>query len=142
MSTIKKIPVLIVDDSNSMRKIVKNIVSGITELQFETQEARNGAEAMLALQEAHLANEDIGLVILDWMMPVVSGLEFLERTRSSQVFHDRPAIIMLTAETYADQIEACKKFRVEQYLTKPFAEGELIDAVLRIFNRGKLQNAV
>ena len=122
-----KIKILICDDSQSMRSIVHGFLSERAQ-DFELVQASNGLEAEEIIQEAVITGEEIDVIILDWMMPKVSGKELLERIRSIPAFENMPKIVMLTAETYPEQVEACMKFGVSAYLTKPFTQDDLLKA--------------
>lgn len=136
--------ILIADDSPSMRQIVRRFVAkielpGVT---WEFAEAGDGEDAEAMVQEGHLDGQAIELMILDWMMPKVSGYELLQRLRTTEVFRQEPRILMLTAETYAEQVEACVKFGVTSYLTKPFTQDQLTDAILKCLRERGLGHAV
>lgn len=110
-------------------------------LQCVFYEAEDGIQAEHVLQECHAFGEPIDLIVLDWMMPKLDGFGFLKKIRATEIFKVEPKIIMLTAETYATQIEACLKYGVSFYLTKPFTEDELSEAVKSALE-GELKHAV
>lgn len=122
-----KLRILVADDSAHLRKIILRYLR--TTFDIESLEAGNGAEAEALLQESLLYETEIDLIFLDWMMPEVTGYEFLKKIRGIERFSTQPAIIMLTAETYPEQIAACLKYDVARYVTKPFTEKDLVDAV-------------
>ena len=119
--------ILIVDDSRSMRQIVRLSLSEIPGC--EIIEAVDGVEAETNLQEAELLGKPFDIVILDWMMPNFNGYQLLKSIRTTDSFKDRPIVIMLTAETYPEQIEACLKYNVASYILKPFTKEILLAAV-------------
>ena len=69
-----------------------------------------------------------------------------QKIRSIDGFNDRPSVIMLTAETYSDQINACLKYNVDSYITKPFTREDLVNAIQRsldkLADKGRLKHAV
>ena len=135
------IRVLVVDDSVNLRQVIKRYLEmGFNNL--EIHEAGDGEKAEAILQESAISNEPIDMIFLDWMMPKVSGYEFLQRIRSTDIFKNDPSIIMLTAETYADQMNACMKYGVSTYITKPFTAEELISSVKKILQDRELKYAV
>ncbi|HAR44364.1 MAG TPA: two-component system response regulator [Bdellovibrionales bacterium] len=132
--------ILIVDDSQSLRRVIQRYLQGIQGVRFF--EADDGGAAELVIQECHACGSPIDLVLLDWMMPKTTGLEFLERIRNVEAFAKTPKIIMLTAETYPDQIVACLKYDISSYMTKPFTQEALEAAVLKVLARGDSEDAV
>lgn len=127
-----KYRVLIVDDSSYLRQVVMKYLSMFQHSDYEWEffEAGNGAEAETQLQEAQINQEPIDLVFLDWMMPRVSGYDFLKKIRSIEIFKKSPKIIMLTAETNSEQINAALEHKVSKYLIKPFTAEMIENAVL------------
>ena len=133
--------ILIVDDSANLRHIIKKFVSTAFK-DARLQEAGNGEEAMKLLQESSAMGAPIDIVILDWMMPKLSGFEFLKEMRETDVFKDSPEVIMLTAETYSTQINAALKYRVSSYITKPFTSDDLSQAITKVITMKGMKNAV
>lgn len=105
--------VLIVDDMMTMRKLVKKSLSEIGFTTFE--EAENGQKAWLKLNEV----KDIGLIVSDWNMPEVTGLELLKRVRADAVLKVLP-FVLLTAEAEAHQVKEALSLGVDNYVIKPF----------------------
>lgn len=108
---------LIVDDSSTMRKILKSILAGAG---FEVMEANCGAEALNQLQ--HCRSD---LALLDWNMPEMSGLELLQKVRSDHA-HDAMKIMMVTTESEQQSLERALQTGADEYVMKPFTK----DAVL------------
>ena len=103
--------ILVVDDSVTMRKIIKNILEGIGIK--SVMEAPNGQEGLNILE-----NHRIDMVISDWAMPVMNGLEMVERIKMKPDFKQIP-IIMVSAE--ADTaLEDAMQMGIDGYLRKPF----------------------
>ena len=117
--------VLVVDDFATMRRIVKNI---LTQLGYkDIIEADDGTTAQEILNQ-----EKIDLIISDWNMPKMTGLELLKYVRSTPDLADIP-FIMVTAEAQQDNIILAVKAKVSQYIVKPFTAdtlGEKIDKVM------------
>lgn len=132
--------VLIVDDSPSLRMVTKNFVLKVLP-DAQILEADDGIKAEVLLQESFLIEEPIDIVFLDWVMPRLSGKEFLTNIRGIEQFKVRPAVIMLTAETYPEQISLISKFSVSAYITKPFTEGDVAKALQKIIESRKTQKA-
>ena len=105
-------PVLIVDDYNTMRRILRNLLGQIGFANVE--EAEDGTTALKKMRE-----RNIGLVISDWNMAPMSGLEFLREMRADALLKDTP-FIMITAESKTENVVAAKAAGVSNYILKPF----------------------
>lgn len=103
--------VLIVDDSASIRKIMKKMLQ---EMGYNTLEAAHGKEALEQLS----AHPEIGLVMLDWNMPEMTGIEMLEALKSKG--GERPTIVMVTTENEANKIVLALAKGANEYIMKPF----------------------
>jgi two-component system chemotaxis response regulator CheY len=138
---MKSRPILLIaDDSPSIRLVIRNAAEAW--LDADILEAGDGEEADRIIQEQNLAGLPVDVVILDWMMPRRSGFELLKKIRATEGLQVQPEIVMLTAETYPDQIAVCLKFRVNRYLTKPFTEQEIVETLRRILMDGGYRDAV
>jgi two-component system, chemotaxis family, chemotaxis protein CheY len=111
---------LIVDDSKAMRMILKKSLGacGFDDL----HEAGNGAEALEVL--ASLGGADVALV--DWNMPEMSGIEFVEAVRANHSY-DALMIIMVTTETEVSQMVRALDAGANEYVMKPFTVDVLRD---------------
>jgi two-component system chemotaxis response regulator CheY len=105
---------LIVDDSRVVRMACQRIVKG---LGYETIEAENGQVALEQLRE-HPA---VDLVLLDWNMPVMDGLEFLRALREEPL-EKMPTVVMCTTENDLEHISAAIGAGAREYIMKPFTE--------------------
>lgn len=104
---------LVVDDSSTMRRIIRNT---LCRLGYEDVfEAENGIEAWDILDK----NSDMGVLITDWNMPEMSGLELVKKTRADDRFSDIPIIMITTEGGKVDVITAIKA-GVNNYIVKPF----------------------
>lgn len=108
---------LLVDDSQLVRKIARKIFNG---LGFETDEAENG---QVALEKCQSRMPDV--VLLDWNMPVMDGLEFLKSLRRTEGGRE-PAVIFCTTETDVDHIQRALANGANEYLMKPFDQESLV----------------
>jgi len=109
---------LVVDDSSVIRKVARCILE---EMSFEISEAENGQEA---LDRCRQSMPDA--VLLDWNMPVMDGLDFLEALRSESG-GDRPKVIFCTTENDADHILRAINAGANEYIMKPF-DRDIIEA--------------
>ena len=112
MSIDRSINVLIVDDYKTMLRIIRNLLKQINFNNVE--EASDGAEALQKLRSGQF-----GLVISDWNMEPMTGLQLLQEVRSDQRLKPLP-FIMVTAESKAENIVAAKEAGVSNYIVKPF----------------------
>lgn len=104
---------LVVDDSSTMRRIIKNTLQ---RLGYEDiYEAENGVEAWDILDK----NSDMGVLITDWNMPEMNGLDLVKKTRADERFTDIP-IIMITTEGGKVEVITAIKAGVNNYIVKPF----------------------
>lgn len=115
--------VLTVDDSKTIRMIVKK---AFKQYDCEMFEAENGVEGLAAA-----AKVKPGLIVLDITMPVMNGVEMLEKLKSEPGLKDIP-VIMLTAESGKDNVMQIVKMGVKDYMVKPFKGEELIGRVEKI----------
>jgi len=127
MSVDKKMYVLVVDDFPTMRKIIRNLLE---QLGFSNiGEAENGADALRKMRDtAH----KFGLVISDWNMEPMTGLQLLKEVRADNGLKTTP-FIMITAENKTENVIAAKEAGVNNYIVKPFNAATLkskIEAVL------------
>ncbi len=117
---------LVVDDSQTMRRIVNNALKGIG--YDDIIEAEDGKDAITKLYV-----EKIDFVITDWNMPNMSGLEFTKAIRSDDQFQNLPILMVTTRGMKEDVMEALQA-RVNNYVVKPFTPQvlkEKIDQILK-----------
>lgn len=112
MSIDRSINVLIVDDYKTMLRIVRNLLKQINFNNVE--EASDGTEALQKLRSGQF-----GLVISDWNMEPMTGLQLLQEVRADARLKPTP-FIMVTAESKAENIVAAKAAGVSNYIVKPF----------------------
>lgn len=115
--------VLTVDDSKTIRMIVKKAFQSYD---CTICEAENGAEGLAAATK-----EKPGLIVLDITMPVMNGIEMLDRLKGDPELKNIP-VIMLTAESGKDNVLTIVKKGIKDYMVKPFKGEELIERVRKI----------
>ena len=120
--------VLIVDDYKTMLRIIENLLK---QLGFKNiLQATDGSAALKLLRETHF-----GLVISDWNMQPMTGLQLLKEVRADERLKPTP-FIMITAESKTENVVAAKEAGVNNYIVKPFNAETLkqkIAAVLGAF---------
>jgi two-component system chemotaxis response regulator CheY len=113
--------VLVVDDFATMRKIIKNVLKQINI--DNVLEAENGKHALTVLK-----NDTVDLIISDWIMPEMTGIEFLKACKADETIRKIP-FIMVTAEAQKDNIMEAIKSGVDNYIVKPFTPDKLREAI-------------
>ncbi|MBX9698035.1 MAG: chemotaxis response regulator CheY [Acetobacteraceae bacterium] len=120
----KTTPVLIVDDYKTMLRIIRNLLK---QLEFENvEEATDGAEALAKLRAG-----SFGLVISDWNMQPMTGLDLLKEVRADGRLKGLP-FIMITAESKTENVVAAKQAGVSNYIVKPFNAETLRDKIEKV----------
>lgn len=114
----KELKVLVVDDTVAMRTIVRQALQKIGIKNIE--EACDGELALLTLQEAMLGPDKFDIVVSDWYMPNMTGIELLEKVRASSVLKELP-FMMVTAEGEMKQVAEAAKAGVNGIIIKPFS---------------------
>ena len=117
--------VLVVDDSRIMRNIVKNTFS-LMKIQCQFVEAANGQEALLQLQDYKF-----DLILLDWNMPQLSGIDFLKKVRAQPEYAKLP-IIMVTSEAAKYNVIEALKSGATDYIVKPVNEKNFREKMAKI----------
>ena len=112
MAVDMAMPVLVVDDYNTMIRIIRNLLKqlGFTNV----DDASDGQQALEKMK-----NEKFGLVISDWNMEPMTGYELLKEVRADESLKATP-FIMVTAESKTENVIAAKKAGVNNYIVKPF----------------------
>ncbi|HEY4982112.1 MAG TPA: response regulator [Pseudolabrys sp.] len=125
MAVDLSMPVLIVDDYNTMVRIIRNL---LRQLGFEhIDDANDGSEALAKMQQFKY-----GLVISDWNMEPMTGYALLQQVRSDPALAKTP-FIMVTAESKTENVIAAKKAGVSNYIVKPFNAQTLKSKIDSIF---------
>lgn len=123
----RTISFLIVDDISAMRSAVKTLLIQLGAQHVE--QASNGVEALKLLRHG-----GIDVVLSDWNMPVMSGIELLQKMRADPVLAKTP-FVLVTAESNRDQIRKAIEAGVNGILVKPFAAARLADCIQRAQGR-------
>ncbi|APZ97247.1 two-component system response regulator [Sphingopyxis sp. QXT-31] len=115
---------LVVDDSKVIRKVARHILESMA---FEVDEAADGQEALTFCR----ANRP-DVILLDWNMPVMSGMEFLGAFNDLDYGHEeRPRIVFCTTENSIDHIRAAIEAGADEYVMKPF-DRETLEGKLQL----------
>jgi two-component system chemotaxis response regulator CheY len=114
---------LVVDDFATMRKIVKNVLRQIDIT--DVTEAENGMPALDILKKGAT---DFDLIVSDWIMPEMSGIDFLKACKEDEAIRRIP-FVMVTAEAQKDSVLDAIKAGVDSYIVKPFTPDKLREAI-------------
>jgi two-component system chemotaxis response regulator CheY len=125
MAIDHSMPVLIVDDYNTMIRIIRNL---LRQLGFvEIDDACDGTAALAKMRE-----RKYGLIISDWNMEPMTGYDLLQQVRSDAALSETP-FIMVTAESKTENVIAAKKAGVSNYIVKPFNAQTLKSKIEAVF---------
>ena len=123
----KSIKILVVDDFPTMRRIIRNLLK---DLGFENvDEAEDGVMAFDKLQAS-----SFDLVVSDWNMPNMDGLELLKKIRADDTLSSMP-VLMVTAEAKKENIIAAAQAGASGYVVKPFTAATLEEKLNKIFEQ-------
>ncbi|MEO2089857.1 MAG: response regulator [Gemmataceae bacterium] len=122
--------VLVIDDSRTVRTIIGKI---LRDEGLEVVEAANGREGLEQLDRT----PDVELVLVDWNMPVMNGLDFIKAVRAQRAY-DRVRIMMVTTETEQEQVLRALEAGANEYVMKPFGKEILVAklSLLDVFGGG------
>jgi two-component system chemotaxis response regulator CheY len=109
---------LVIDDSRAVRAIIRAILA---ELGIDVVEAADGQAGLDRLRDT----PDVDLVLVDWNMPVLDGLEFIKAVRARRDY-DAIRIVMVTTETESDQVMRAMTAGANEYVMKPFTKDVLV----------------
>lgn len=125
MPVDKNMPILIVDDYKTMLRIIRNLLK---QLGFENvEEATDGSQALAKLREGKF-----GLVISDWNMEPMSGIQLLREVRADPNLKRIP-FVMVTAESKTENVVIAKEAGVTNYIVKPFNAATLKSKLVGVF---------
>ena len=109
---------LVIDDSRTVRAIIGSI---LREAGLEVVEAADGREGLEQLRR----HADLDLVLVDWNMPVMDGLDFIRAVRADRAY-DPVRIVMVTTETEQEQVIRALAAGANEYVMKPFTKEILV----------------
>lgn len=123
MTELSKRNVLVVDDSPQIRRILVKILKD--EGCQRILQANDGRMALAMLQDSISTPPQVDLILLDWNMPKMTGVEFLTKIRKDPAFKKTP-VVMITAEAQTENVVAAVKAGVNSYVIKPFNPDQII----------------
>ena len=116
---------MVVDDSRALRRILSEM---LRQAGFEVFDAGNGREALTRLQ----TTGPLDVVLVDWNMPEMNGLEFVRAVRADATYQQMP-LVMVTTETEIEQMQSALESGANEYVMKPFTSDVILDK-LRLLN--------
>jgi len=125
MAVDRSMPILVVDDYNTMIRIIRNL---LRQLGFE--DVDDAPDGSIALSKMHI--KQYGLVISDWNMEPMTGYDLLRQVRADPVLSSTP-FIMVTAESKTENVIAAKQAGVNNYIVKPFNADTLKTKIEAVF---------
>lgn len=126
----KETRILVIDDMMTMRKLVKK---ALTELGYtQLTEAANGSEAWQKITAQESAAQPFELIISDWNMPVMTGIELLRKCKQTPSSSKIP-FILLTAESEKSQVIEAVQLGVSGYMLKPFNAQQLAQKMAAVY---------
>jgi len=111
---------LVVDDSKAIRMILTRILTG---LGYEVLEAASGREALNVIEAE---KSGVALILLDWNMPEMNGLELLKQLRQNPAISS-PVVVMVTTETEMSHMAAALEAGANEYVMKPFTRDIIVE---------------
>ena len=109
---------LVIDDSRAVRMVVGNI---LRDQGFHVHEAGHGQQGLEQLR----ANPDVSLILVDWNMPVMDGLEFIRAVRRERAWNG-VRIVMVSTESESEQVQRAMSAGANEYVMKPFTPEVLV----------------
>jgi CheY-like chemotaxis protein/HPt (histidine-containing phosphotransfer) domain-containing protein/anti-sigma regulatory factor (Ser/Thr protein kinase) len=131
---LRNMRVLAVDDNESSLQVLKDYLESFG---FEVVLARDGRDALGELRRAHRAGIHYGLVVLDWRMPQMDGVELAREVRKVEGTETPPRILLISAYGLNEMQQNVDYELVDGVLAKPFHSTRLLDAILDVFSEKK-----
>ncbi len=140
---LRKIRVLVVDDNDTAREVLSNMVKALS---IEVETASSGEEALRCIEATDNEKKPYDLVLMDWKMPGLNGIETAHAIKSREGMAKVPAILMISAYDieYSQTSEQIND--IDRFLTKPIKPSVLFDTIIKIFTKerpeGKLRQGL
>ncbi|WP_263379195.1 response regulator [Granulicella paludicola] len=120
---------MVIDDSRPVRMILTRM---LTELGYEVSQAGNGREALDLVEQTEGTPS---LILVDWNMPEMNGLEFIRHFRAQQRF-SRVPLIMVTTETEIGHVQLALEAGANEYVMKPFTKEAVLEKIQMMSQQG------
>ncbi len=130
-ASLRGMRVLVVDDNKTSREILRHT---LTSFSFEVTAADSGKKAIAELKKA-AADKPFELVILDWKMPEMDGIQTAKRIRQDASLKQIPTIIMVTAYGREEVMQQARKAQLDGFLIKPVNQSVLFNTIMEVFGQ-------
>ncbi len=124
--------VLVVDDNAAARDVLKQMLEA---LRFNVALVSSGEEALLEIEMAEAADKPYKLVLMDWNMPGMDGIEATQKIRSSNKLSQVPTIIMVTAYGREEILQHAQDTQLDGLLVKPVSPSVMLDNIMSVFGK-------
>ena len=128
---LRGLRVLVVDDSATSRQILQDILESFS---FEVTLAASGEKGLEEIERAD-KDQPFGLVLMDWKMPGMDGLEASKRIKTHKTLSKIPAIVLVTAYGREELMRQADEIELEGFLLKPVSSSMLLDAIMQALGR-------
>ncbi|NOR80631.1 MAG: response regulator, partial [Methyloprofundus sp.] len=132
LNTLENLSVLVVDDNKSSREIMSSMLESLT---YTTTTVTSGLEAIAKVEQAEQQKQPYDLIIMDWKMPGMDGVETIRKLQDDPKLDKVPTIIMVTAYGKEELVEKAKDIAHLSFLTKPTNVSFLFDTIMTAFGR-------
>ena len=129
---IQGVRILVVDDNASAREILAGILKS---LKFDADVVSGAIEAIRLLEGAQSEGRPYDLVLMDWMMPGVDGVEAIRMVRASNTISKTPAFVMVTAYSRDELLLRAESVKIDGVLVKPVSPSTLLDSILNALGK-------
>ncbi|HEX5329217.1 response regulator [Sulfuricurvum sp.] len=133
---IEGLRILVVDDNANAREIILTILESF---KFVPTAVSSGEKAILELENAQRDYKPYGLVLMDWMMPEMDGIETIKRIREDIGLSHTPAFVMVTAYSRDDLLQRADGVHLDGLLVKPVSPSTLLDTILSALGKEAFQ---
>lgn len=126
---LKGLRVLVVDDNPTARKILTEICTSFT---FRVSHAHSGEDALLKVKNAAMEEKPFDLILMDWKMPGMDGIEATKRLKEEMHARKVPSILMVSAYGREDVMQQVNEVPVDGFLTKPVNPSLLFNSIMEV----------
>ncbi|WP_051249637.1 hybrid sensor histidine kinase/response regulator [Maridesulfovibrio zosterae] len=126
---IRGMRVLVADDSKMLRTIMNKVLQSFT---FDVETAESGVQALELLYK-HDKSDPFKLVVTDWRMPDIDGIELVRKIKGSSFLENIPKVIMLTAYGHEEIRHRAEQIDLDGFMLKPFNRSILFDTIMDVF---------
>jgi PAS domain S-box-containing protein len=126
---LSQLKVLVVDDNPAAREILQEL---LTDLVRRTEAVASGEQALEAIRRED-ASDPYDLVLMDWRMPALDGLQAARRIKGDETLKRQPAIVLVTAFGREEVREEAERLKLDGFLLKPVTKSMIVDTLMNVF---------